>query len=157
MSRDGLNGLLKTTDCKAWIYAEDDERGSLIEPGSGMPVCALPTLHWMLDSESQLHYPYNKTFDEAAWDDILIIHTSGTTGKFMHNRARVGRVKGRRLTTLQEILGQYIIRMVCGLSLQTTGSPVAGTGHVERIMTAGMENLRSTVVHHSGLPESSSR
>jgi acyl-coenzyme A synthetase/AMP-(fatty) acid ligase len=35
----------------------------------------------MLDGEGQERYTYEKSFEEAKWDEIVIIHTSGTTGK----------------------------------------------------------------------------
>jgi hypothetical protein len=76
-----MKDLLEATDCKVWLYAIDDAGGPLVGPESGLKICALPTLEWMLDSEEQPRYPYDKTFDEAKWDEILIIHTSGTTGK----------------------------------------------------------------------------
>lgn len=40
----------------------------------------LPCLTWCLDSQGYPRYPYDKTFDEAKWDEVDIIHTSGTTG-----------------------------------------------------------------------------
>ncbi|KAF2661200.1 acetyl-CoA synthetase-like protein [Lophiostoma macrostomum CBS 122681] len=74
----GLASLLHETNCIAWIHAEGDDlpRGL---PDS-IKRCALPCLAWCLDSQDHPRYPYNKTFDEAKWDEVLIIHTSGTTG-----------------------------------------------------------------------------
>lgn len=66
-----------------WLYAEDDARGPLVKPESGLKILALPRLQWMLDNEGQKRYPYEKTYEEAEWDEIIIIHTSGTTGKFV--------------------------------------------------------------------------
>jgi hypothetical protein len=85
VTNEGLKGLLDSTNCKVWLYAADDAGGPLVGPGSGLKICALPSLTWMLDSEEQPRYPYDKIFDEAKWDEMLIIHTSGTTGKHTQN------------------------------------------------------------------------
>lgn len=81
MTEAGLKGLLMSTKCKTWLYAEDDFSGPLIEAGSEMQICALPSLEWMLCDEGHKWYGYDKTFEQAAWDKIFIVHTSGTTGK----------------------------------------------------------------------------
>jgi acyl-coenzyme A synthetase/AMP-(fatty) acid ligase len=77
---DGLKALIASTDCKAWIYAEDDPKGPLVDKDTQLQTCALPSLDWMLDANEQDRYPYDKTFEQAAHDVIVIIHTSGTTG-----------------------------------------------------------------------------
>lgn len=72
-----------------WLYAEDDANGPLVQGNSTMGVRALPSLEWMLDSMGTKRYPYDKTFEQAAWDEIIIIHTSGTTGKLSKNEPHV--------------------------------------------------------------------
>jgi acyl-coenzyme A synthetase/AMP-(fatty) acid ligase len=79
---EGLEALVAATDCKAWVYAEDDVAGPLIEARPGLQTLALPSLTWCLNGSKQGRYPYDRTFEEAAHDEIIIIHTSGTTGKF---------------------------------------------------------------------------
>lgn len=74
--------MIKLSSCKVWLYAEDDAEGPLVKSDSGLKMCALPTLQWMLDNEGQKRYPYEKTYEEAEWDETIIIHTSGTTGKY---------------------------------------------------------------------------
>jgi hypothetical protein len=81
VTNEGLAGLIAVTNCKVWLSAEDDTAGPLVGPESGLKLCSLPSLEWMLDNEGQERYPYEKTFEEAKWDEIVIIHTSGTTGK----------------------------------------------------------------------------
>ena len=81
MTKEGLAGLIEASSCKVWLYPEDDAVGPLVNTESGLKLCALPSLEWMLDNEGQERYPYEKTFGEAKWDEIVIIHTSGTTGK----------------------------------------------------------------------------
>lgn len=85
VTKEGLNSLIKATDCKAWLYADDDSSGPLVEPRSDLKMCGLPSLQWMLDSEQQERYPYDKTYEEAKWDEVIIIHTSGTTGQSLHS------------------------------------------------------------------------
>lgn len=75
-------GLFATTKCKTWIYAEDDQRVPLVEADSGLRICALPSFEWILQDEKHKRYPHEKAFEQAAWDEIVIIHTSGTTGKY---------------------------------------------------------------------------
>jgi acyl-coenzyme A synthetase/AMP-(fatty) acid ligase len=81
VTKEGLNGLIDSTNCKVWLYAKDDARGPLVGPDSGLKIYALPSLEWMLDNEEQKQYQYEKTFEQAKWDEVVIIHTSGTTGK----------------------------------------------------------------------------
>ena len=81
MTNEGLTGLVALTNCKVWLYAKDDPAGPLVKPESRLKLCAVPSLEWMLDNEGQERYPYKTTFEEAKWDEIVIIHTSGTTGK----------------------------------------------------------------------------
>jgi len=82
ITKEGLDDLVESTNCKVWLYAEDDAGGPLVKPKSGLETLALPTLQWMLDDEGQKRYPYEKTYEETKWDETVIVHTSGTTGKY---------------------------------------------------------------------------
>jgi len=77
---DGLNALLNATKANVWIYAEDDPKGPPASISPSLKQIPLPAVQWCLDASGHSHYPYEKTWDEAKWDEILIIHTSGTTG-----------------------------------------------------------------------------
>ncbi|KAF1968822.1 acetyl-CoA synthetase-like protein [Bimuria novae-zelandiae CBS 107.79] len=77
---EGLNALLEATKCSIWISAEDDAKGQPAALPSSMKQIALPSVEWCLDAAEHKHYPYEKTWDEAKWDEVLIIHSSGTTG-----------------------------------------------------------------------------
>jgi acyl-coenzyme A synthetase/AMP-(fatty) acid ligase len=77
---EGLTGLVKSTGCKVWLYAEDDSTGPLVGEDAQLRTFALPTLDWILGNDEQKEYPYDKTFEQAARDVIVIIHTSDTTG-----------------------------------------------------------------------------
>lgn len=83
ITKEGLNSLVEKTSCTVWLYAEDDAGGPLVEPDSGLKIFALPMLEWMLNNEGQKRYPYEKTYEEVKWDEVVIIHTSGTTGKYI--------------------------------------------------------------------------
>lgn len=94
MTKEGLLGLVTKTDCKAWFYAEEDRSDQLIGAHEGLKTLSLPSTEWMLHHEEPKRYPYDKTFEQAARDVIVIIHTSGTTGK------RNDTVQGTLLTYL---------------------------------------------------------
>ncbi|ROW06826.1 hypothetical protein VMCG_04095 [Cytospora schulzeri] len=82
ITKAGLSSLLKATDCKVWLYAQDDT-SSLEElgiPDSSAKMQPFPSLEWCLSADGTPDYPYEKTWEEAKYEDILIIHTSGTTG-----------------------------------------------------------------------------
>jgi acyl-CoA synthetase (AMP-forming)/AMP-acid ligase II len=81
VTKDGLKSLIEQTKCMTWIYAGDDARKLANEVGVGLQLCEMPALEWCLDSEGGKGYEYTKRFEEAKWDVILVIHTSGTTGK----------------------------------------------------------------------------
>lgn len=80
VTKDGMKKLIDETKCTAWIHAEEDN-DSVQELGINIRTCALPSVEWCLDSPNHKTYPYTKTFDEAKFDEIIIVHTSGTTGK----------------------------------------------------------------------------
>jgi hypothetical protein len=81
VTKDGFKSLIEQTKCTAWVYAGDEARGLAKEIGVGLQLCEMPALEWCLDSEGGKEYEYTKSFEEAKWDVVLIIHTSGTTGK----------------------------------------------------------------------------
>lgn len=89
ITKTGLSNLLRATDCKVWLYAQEDV-SSLEELGIyefSAKMQPFPTLEWCLSADGAPDYPYEKTWEEAKFEDILIIHTSGTTGKiaFFHS------------------------------------------------------------------------
>jgi len=80
---EGLKALVDTTQCKAWIYAEDHANGPLTHGDDLLRSFGLPSMYWILSNDGQERYAYDKTYAEAARDVITIIHTSGTTGKLI--------------------------------------------------------------------------
>jgi hypothetical protein len=82
VANEGLASLITLTNCKVWFYADDDAAAEpLVGLESGLRTCALPSLEWMLDNAGQERYVYNKTYEEAKYDEVVIVHTSGTTGE----------------------------------------------------------------------------
>lgn len=78
---DGLRSLLSATECRMWLFSDDS--WTLEAAGAcnvATKTMAFPSLEWCLDATGTPDYPYSRTFDEAKWEDILVIHTSGTTG-----------------------------------------------------------------------------
>ena len=80
ITNTGLNTLLGLANCTKWMFAEDDPKGSPTSLSPSVICHAVPSIEWFLDAEDHKHYPYEKTWDESKWDEILVIHTSGTTG-----------------------------------------------------------------------------
>ncbi|OHE97129.1 hypothetical protein CORC01_07570 [Colletotrichum orchidophilum] len=82
LMKGALHGLLSASHCKAWLYTEDEVAAQtpfgLEEAGIALHV--FPSLAWCLDAEDTPPYPYTKTYETHKWEEILIIHTSGTTG-----------------------------------------------------------------------------
>ncbi|TDZ67346.1 Non-canonical non-ribosomal peptide synthetase FUB8 [Colletotrichum trifolii] len=88
--KDGLGALLESSNCNIWLYSE----GGAFSPepeleATRVRVQKYHPLSWCLSAKGSPHYPYDKTYEEAKNDEILIIHTGGTTGApkpiFMNN------------------------------------------------------------------------
>jgi hypothetical protein len=54
---DGLDEIIASTDCKVWVYAEDDPRGPLVGEDTQMRTCALPSLELILTASEHKVYP----------------------------------------------------------------------------------------------------
>ncbi|TLS26682.1 hypothetical protein PpBr36_04256 [Pyricularia pennisetigena] len=82
LSPFALHGLLAETQCKAWLYTEDEvaEQTPFALEETGISLQPFPTLDWILDADDTPAYPYTKTYEANKHDEIVIIHTSGTTG-----------------------------------------------------------------------------
>ncbi|KAL9619385.1 MAG: hypothetical protein Q9160_005980 [Pyrenula sp. 1 TL-2023] len=77
--------LLDECKCSIFLTAEEDEKtqaiGKAISAERKVQIYQFPTLSWVLDGPEAPHYPFQKTLDEVRYEDYLIIHTSGSTGK----------------------------------------------------------------------------
>lgn len=47
----------------------------------GMAIHQIPEMETLLFGQKYDHYAYNKTFEEARFEPLAVVHTSGTTGQ----------------------------------------------------------------------------
>ncbi|RYO81435.1 hypothetical protein DL762_007107 [Monosporascus cannonballus] len=82
LTKGALHSLLKASDCKAWLFSEEEviSQAAFGLEETGVKLQAFPSMEWCLDAAGAPPYPYLKTYDDSKHDEILIIHTSGTTG-----------------------------------------------------------------------------
>ncbi|RYO79002.1 hypothetical protein DL762_008392 [Monosporascus cannonballus] len=72
--------IMKQTECKA-LFSAVGVRVDDILAERPMSHATVPDLDELLDSEDRAPpFPYTKTYEEAAQDPYLILHSSGTTG-----------------------------------------------------------------------------
>lgn len=82
-SVEGALAVLQAADGKFWVQPAEQPVSRLIETcleRRPMQVLHLPPVDELLDADSAEHYPYDKTFEQAAEDVFCILHTSGSTG-----------------------------------------------------------------------------
>lgn len=72
--------LFQRTDCKHIWYAESFTANveSWIE-GQSMKGTVVPPAKEWLNAQAEL-FPYSRTFEEARWEPLVVLHTSGSTG-----------------------------------------------------------------------------
>ena len=61
-------------------------------------VQAIPTFSVMMESSPD-YYPFQQDFDQARDDPIVVLHSSGSTGKTINPSVEGSLYKGRRPTT----------------------------------------------------------
>ncbi len=89
---DGLVKTLDEFDCSTWIGSAATlgiVRG-LTEKKPGLQLVTLPPLDYWLEDGDVPSYPYDKSWDEALFDPVFVIQTSGSTGfpkSFVHQHA----------------------------------------------------------------------
>ncbi len=71
--------LLNKTNCKTLLSAPETKVDHILEKYA-MRHVVIRTFDEWLAQESVPHYPYEKSFEEAAHDPFIVIHTSGSTG-----------------------------------------------------------------------------
>ena len=78
-SIEGVLSLLNSTKCQLLLSPPETKVDHILEkyPIHHQDVRSFD--EW-LAQESVPHYPYEKSFDEAANDPFIVIHTSGSTG-----------------------------------------------------------------------------
>ena len=85
---------MRETSSNKVLHAE--ELAPLIKPLIDMDTSAtfnaVPPFQVMLDSQSE-RYPYEKSFEEARNDPIVVLHSSGSTGEALAGRLQSSRDK----------------------------------------------------------------
>ncbi|KAK3315685.1 Pyoverdine/dityrosine biosynthesis protein-domain-containing protein [Apodospora peruviana] len=84
-SVEGAVAVLKAAGCSFWAQPTEEPLSRLIEScltQHPMVVLNLPTVDELLDADaaSVKHFPYDKTWEEAADETFCVLHTSGSTG-----------------------------------------------------------------------------
>lgn len=75
--------LLDQTSCSKMLYAEEVTAtvDLLRAMDSKLSCTKIGSIDSILSTDSQ-HYPYRKQFNEAIHDPVVVLHSSGSTGKF---------------------------------------------------------------------------
>lgn len=80
-SQEGQLNLFGLTNCHFICF--DTTFSSIVSPWlqerDMRAIVAAPFENWF-PTEKVKPFPYNKTFEQAEWDPLLLLHTSGTTG-----------------------------------------------------------------------------
>ncbi|KAF2758478.1 acetyl-CoA synthetase-like protein [Pseudovirgaria hyperparasitica] len=76
----GLSQLLKRLECRKFLVASADfPLASSLSEFMQLDIHEIPSLMSLLETVVE-HYPYEKTFQSARGEPLVVIHTSGTTG-----------------------------------------------------------------------------
>ena len=116
--------LLKTTNCDKIFYSQELEQKvqELREERPSVIAIPMPSLDELLES-SPKHYPYIKHFEEVEDDPIIIVHTSGSTGKVPQSARSFTKHKSQVTRNLSRSLME--LRLV-GMVLDIYPKPKAG-------------------------------
>jgi thioester reductase-like protein len=73
--------LMEQTECTLLLHASEVEAQvqPLLDHRPNLRLHPIQVLESLVQPDTQ-HYPYEKTYEEAKWDPILILHSSGSTG-----------------------------------------------------------------------------
>ncbi|KAL2146404.1 hypothetical protein VTI28DRAFT_4157 [Corynascus sepedonium] len=80
-STEGQLNLFELTDCRIiWFDAiYKDQVQSWAQERDMHALMTGPVAAWFPEEHIEL-FPYNKTFEDAEWDPLVVLHTSGSTG-----------------------------------------------------------------------------
>jgi acyl-coenzyme A synthetase/AMP-(fatty) acid ligase len=100
---------LNRANTNIWVTPEErpDVLSSIIA-ARPMNVIVIPSIEELLSTEKAPAYPYTRTFQEAAEDPFLVLHTSGSTGlpkPIIWKNSLVGTVDAYRLLDPKESNG----------------------------------------------------
>jgi len=81
-SQEAQFNLFDKTDCHFLAFAGSFT--AIVEPllheRDDMKAIEVASFDAWFDDTSVSYYPYDKTFEEARWDPLCVLHTSGSTG-----------------------------------------------------------------------------
>lgn len=109
-SQEGQLNLFELTNCHAiWFDAAyKDMVQSWMQERDMHARMTFPIAAWFAEEPVE-PYPYQKTFEEAEWDPLLVLHTSGSTGFPKPIVARQGMLAiGDKFHTLGEWKGRTL-------------------------------------------------
>ena len=77
--------LLEQTQCTKFLHTTEVSRiAHHLQSGKkDLHALVIPSLHDLFPLSVQ-HYPYKASYEENCWDPVLILHSSGSTGKMLH-------------------------------------------------------------------------
>lgn len=80
-SQEGQLNLFEQTNCHIiWFEGSyKDMVQSWVQERDMHTFMTFPVAAWFPEEQIE-PYPYNKTFEEAEWDPLVVLHTSGSTG-----------------------------------------------------------------------------
>lgn len=79
---EGQLNLFEKTNCNL-IWFDSSFQGVVqpwLEGRKGMRAIMISSFDEWFSEDDAPPFPYNKTFEEAEWDPLLVMHTSGSTG-----------------------------------------------------------------------------
>ena len=76
--------LLEQTECTKFLYANElsQKVQDIQAQKKNLQTSMIQSLDEMLQDYDK-HYPYEKKFADVRWDPVLILHSSGSTGKVL--------------------------------------------------------------------------
>ncbi|KAI1413959.1 acetyl-CoA synthetase-like protein [Hypoxylon sp. FL1857] len=80
-SQEGQINLFNKTDCRILAFAK--QQRALIQPWSrerDMKTIEVDPVEMWFPEQEVDHFPYEKTFEKAEWEPMMVLHTSGSTG-----------------------------------------------------------------------------
>ncbi|KAK7994340.1 thioester reductase domain-containing protein [Apiospora marii] len=81
-SQEAQLNLFEKTDCNLIAFPESHTSTAqpLLDERKGMKPFQVAPLDDWLDEKPAPHFPYDKTFKDAEWEPMCVLHTSGSTG-----------------------------------------------------------------------------
>ena len=85
--------LLEQTKCNKFLYANEVSQKihEIQTQKKDLQTFMIQSLDELLQDYDK-HYPYDKKFQDARWDPVLILHSSGSTGKVLFDKETAERL-----------------------------------------------------------------